>query len=61
MIDINEIQQVHRLTQLNEMNEEVNFQVDKKVFNRDFINPNENFQLHIRRIIQTNEMILDFI
>ncbi|MDD7847604.1 hypothetical protein PUW89_01915 [Metamycoplasma hyosynoviae] len=61
MIDINEIQQVHRLTQLNEMNEEVNFQVDKKIFNRDFINPNENFQLHIRRIIQTNEMILDFI
>ncbi|WP_412031317.1 MHO_1580 family protein [Metamycoplasma buccale] len=45
----------------NEIKEEIVFNAKKIIFKSDYINSNENFKLSIRRVIETDEIILQFI
>lgn len=46
---------------ISELKEKLHCAIQKSIFNSDYINSNEYFELKIRRLIETDQMILEFI
>lgn len=61
---INNIQNYSYIQQekmISELKEKLHCAIQKSIFNSDYINSNEYFELKIRRLIETDQMILEFI
>lgn len=61
---INNIQNYSYVQQekmISELKEKLHCAIQKSIFNSDYINSNEYFELKIRRLIETDQMILEFV
>lgn len=61
---INNIQNYSYIQQekmISELKEKLHCAIQKSIFNSDYINSNEYFELKIRRLIETDQMILEFV
>lgn len=61
MINNNQKNYVQEMNLFSELKEKIHCNVQKTIFKDDYINSNEFFELRIRRLIETDQIILEFI